>query len=148
MPLRRPAPKVIFTNEAGVTLPPRLENLTNFLLRRTAAAAGCRFSSVSVAFVTPAAMRRLNRVHRRHDRVTDVLSFTYEPSPVVGELVLCLWQAERQARRQRHSLAAELGVLITHGLVHLAGHDHMKPAERRIMRALEQQVLQVKHQRP
>jgi probable rRNA maturation factor len=113
------------------------------LVRRATIVSRRTYGDVTVVLVTPGDIRILNRRYRRHDRVTDVLSFTYDDNPIVGELVICLVQAKRQAKRAGHSLLHELDVLVTHGLLHLAGHDHMKVAERKSMRALEDRILKV-----
>ena len=106
-------------------------------------AAKRRYAQVGLVFVGQAAMRALNRRYRKHDKVTDVLSFTYRSSPVEGEIIVCLPQAKRQAAVRKHTLKKELDALITHGLLHLAGHDHMRARERTRMRALEQAVLRL-----
>lgn len=134
---RHPAASLAFHSE--VALPPHVRVLARRCL--TAAAAGRRYSSISLALVTPATMRQLNRTYRRHDSVTDVLSFTYQVDPPGGEVVICPAQARAQARKRRHSLERELAVLMVHGLMHVAGYDHVKLAERRVMRAAERQVL-------
>ena len=104
---------------------------------------GDYFAEVTVGLVDGSEMRRLNKVYRKHDKVTDILSFTYEAKPIVGELVLCLDQADRQAIRRRHDLAKEVKILFIHALLHLAGYDHMKLSERKIMRGLENKILEL-----
>jgi probable rRNA maturation factor len=75
-------------------------------------------------------MRTLNRRFRRVDRPTDVLSFPTlkEPpssrSPFLGDLVVDLPYAARQARRRGHAVAREVRILLAHGLLHLLGYDH------------------------
>ena len=58
-----------------------------------------------------------------------------------GELYLSTARITAQARRYRHSPGAELLRLVTHGLLHLTGHDHVKAGERRVMRAAERHAL-------
>jgi probable rRNA maturation factor len=129
-------------NESGRRLPNRAKARAEQLLGRVAARLGRRFSEVGLTYVTPGVSRTLNRRYRRHNWVTDVLSFTYQSKPVVGELVICLRQAELQARRADTSLMTELDRLLVHGYLHLAGYDHLRAAERRVMRALEDRLLQ------
>lgn len=82
---------------------------------------------VSVLLAAEGKIRRLNRQFRGKDKATDVLSF---PAPdamageVAGDLAISVPTALRQAREQGHTLAVEIKVLILHGLLHLAGHDH------------------------
>jgi probable rRNA maturation factor len=90
-------------------------------------------------------VRRLNLRYRRLARTTDVLSFSVPGIPGVvseaGEIYLSVPQARRQARRYSHALASELERLVVHGALHLAGFDHKRPAEARLMRAKERRYL-------
>jgi probable rRNA maturation factor len=130
-------------NESGRKLPRGARARAALLLKRVSRATQRAFGEVGVTYVTPAVSRQLNHRYRRHNWVTDVLSFTYHVRPIDGELTICLTQAERQARRFKHSLATELDRLLVHGFLHLAGHDHIKKAERTVMRSLEDRVLKV-----
>jgi probable rRNA maturation factor len=102
---------------------------------------------ISIAFVNERTMRRLNREYRGKDRVTDVLSFTLlDPRSAVagqpvGELLLCYPQARRQAAELDHSVRDELLFLIVHGVLHLFGYDHEKPAEAKRMFLLQTRAL-------
>ncbi len=79
---------------------------------------------ISVAIVTESEIRRLNKVYRHKDKVTDVLSFSLETQDFLGEVVICLPQARLQAKENKHSLKAELQFLTIHGILHLLGYDH------------------------
>lgn len=114
-------------------------------------------ASLSVSFVGDAAIRRLNREHRGQDRATDVLSFPLlepalrraqhdelkpgrrsgappvtdgAPERLLGDVVISLDTASRQARAYDAPLRAEVERLLIHGLLHLLGHDHEEPRER------------------
>ena len=83
--------------------------------------------AVTIALVSDAAMRRLNRTYRHKDYATDVLSFATEnPSRrrVQGDVVIALGVTARQARAMGHTEAIELRILALHGLLHLLGYDH------------------------
>jgi probable rRNA maturation factor len=69
-------------------------------------------------------LRELNRRFRRKDKPTDVLSFPRSAGQPGGDIAISANHARRSARRFGHSLAAELKILILHGMLHLAGHDH------------------------
>jgi probable rRNA maturation factor len=108
--------------------------------------------ALALAFVTDARMRRLNRQFAGNDYITDVLSFAaredggrYRVPPPgeieLGDIVIALPQAVRQARAAGHPLARELDLLVTHGVLHLLGYDHDVPAAARRMDALQAQVL-------
>src|SRR3989344_6454660 len=97
---------------------------------------------ISLALVSPALMKRLNRVYRAKDQVTDVLSFNIDNDLVLGEVIICPEQASRQARSRRVSYQSELKLLTVHGILHLLGYDHERSATaaRRQLR-LEHQIL-------
>jgi len=81
---------------------------------------------VSVALVSDARMRTLNRSYRNKDYATDVLSFPAGDSAdaFLGDIVIATGVAARQADDAGHALATELRVLALHGLLHLLGYDH------------------------
>ena len=95
---------------------------------------------MTVAIVSNARVRALNRRYRRKDGATDVLSFPSEERGFLGDVVIASGVAARQAREAGHSLATELRVLALHGLLHLLGYDHerddgrMARLERRLRR--------------
>ncbi len=128
-------------NESGLRLPRASGARTRTLLKRVGRLSRVRFADVGVTYVTPSVSRSLNRRYLRHDWTTDVLSFTYQTAPIKGELVICLSQAVRQARRAGTSLSRELDRLLVHGLLHLAGYDHVQKGERATMRRLEDRAL-------
>jgi probable rRNA maturation factor len=109
---------------------------------RLLAAVGEPASSLSIALVGDRAIRRLNRAHRGQDRATDVLSFSLAepaargrrasdaPERMLGDVVISLDRAARQAAEYDASLAAEVQRLLIHGILHLLGHDHEIPRER------------------
>jgi len=96
--------------------------------------------TMTVAIVSDARVRALNRKFRRKDKETDVLSFPAEEPGYLGDVVISSGVAARQARAAGHSLATELRVLALHGLLHLLGYDHerddgqMARLERRLRR--------------
>jgi probable rRNA maturation factor len=104
---------------------------------------------VTVALVSDARVRLLNRQYRGRDYATDVLSFPTSPDPSrqsarrvlhLGDIVIATGVARRQARRVGHAERIELRVLALHGLLHLLGYDHerdkgaMARLERRLRR--------------
>jgi probable rRNA maturation factor len=101
--------------------------------------------SMSVAILSDARVRALNKRYRGIDRATDVLSFPASdaggPAPrTLGDVVIARGVAARQAAAAGHSTATELRVLALHGLLHLMGYDHhgdggrMRAVERRLRR--------------
>lgn len=93
-------------------------------------------------------MRTLNRTYRGKDRTTDVLSFPMiERVPpgydgLLGDIVISIPKAGRQARDAGCPLSEELDRLFVHGLLHLFGYDHeLGPAEARRMQRKEKKIL-------
>jgi rRNA maturation RNase YbeY len=88
-------------------------------------------AGVTVAFVSDRAMSGLNRLWRRKRGTTDVLSFPAEQDEFekmegsrLGDVVISVEQAARQAKENDLSLDQEIAQLILHGLIHLCGYDH------------------------
>jgi probable rRNA maturation factor len=79
---------------------------------------------VAILITNSASIRRLNRNFRGKDKPTDVLSFPSSAKELAGDIAISAQIANKQARALGHTLAAELKVLILHGMLHLAGHDH------------------------
>ncbi len=83
-----------------------------------------------VVFVSDKKMRALNRDFRGKDSTTDVLSFGYEPDEFggdadnLGDIVISVEQAARQAEENNLDFEAEIKQLILHGILHLGGGDH------------------------
>jgi probable rRNA maturation factor len=98
---------------------------------------------ISVAFVSEAQMRKLNRQWRGKYRVTDVLSFRYDEEDLKGEIVVSYAQAKRQAMAMGHSTRDEVCFLLVHGVLHLFGYDHEKPIEAKKMFTLQNKILQL-----
>lgn len=82
---------------------------------------------VEVLLTSDAELQRLNRTFRRKNKPTDILSFPTPPEIAqhhAGDLAISLDTAARQAAAHGHTLPTELRILLLHGLLHLAGHDH------------------------
>ncbi len=114
------------------------------LVRTVLEGEGIRTAEISVALVDNRIMRRLNRRFLRHDQTTDVLSFRLDDareSLLRGEIVVSADVARKSARRFGHSARAEVALYVLHGLLHLAGYDDRRTADRERMRAREQHYL-------
>jgi len=103
---------------------------------------------LSILLTDDPGIRALNRSWRRKDRPTDVLSFPAgEPPPGhrgprhLGDVILSLDTARKQARAYRRTLAQELDLYLVHGLLHLLGHDHHRRRDAERMAALENRLL-------
>ena len=104
-------------------------------------------AEVSVALVGDQEMRPLNAKYRKKNRTTDVLSFPADPSmplrsALLGDVIISVEQARRQAKERKSSLKMEMVTLLIHGILHLLGYDHERsPRQAKIMASLEQKLL-------
>jgi rRNA maturation RNase YbeY len=96
-------------------------------------------ADLSIAFIGQGRMRKLNRKYRGKNRVTDVLAFPElkmpfekfkigppQKVPSLGEIVICLRQVKKNAKRFKTSFKEELARVLIHGILHLLGYDHEK----------------------
>ena len=109
---------------------------------------------IGLRLTDDAEIQSLNAQYRQQDKPTDVLSFAalevdFPQSPemldaplYLGDIVISVNTAQRQAQQQGHSLLTELAWLSAHGLLHLLGWDH--PDEEQLMQMLKQQVILLK----
>lgn len=117
---------------------------------------------ISVVFVNDRVMRELNLAWRSKDKTTDVLSFPLEedvwacidrpdglPPVALGDIVISVPQAMRQADAYGVTLSEEIARLLVHGTLHLLGYDHERgTAEARAMRSLEAAILRKMEKEP
>ena len=113
-------------------------------------ARGLSHSELSVALVDDDTIQRLNRDYRGKDSPTDVLAFAMsegealvemEGEPLLlGDVIISVPTAERQARRRKRPLLDELTMLLAHGLLHLLGYDHDTDETEREMTALTREL--------
>ena len=98
---------------------------------------------MQLIFVDTDEIRRLNQTYRHIDRITDVLSFVNdEPEDhSLGDVFICLEQADKQRTKYGHSLKREIGFLAVHGYLHLKGYDHHTAEEEKIMIAKQEEIL-------
>ena len=123
--------------------------------RRLMALVGVAACELSIVIADDVFVHALNREFRGKDRPTDVLSFSQleevrpaQAYPLVpaagtalGDVVISLDTARRQARRLGVAPAARMRTLLVHGLLHLLGYDHEAPDEAERMEGLETEVL-------
>lgn len=82
-----------------------------------------RDAMISIAFVTRAAIARINRRYLGHGGATDVISFAFG-DPLVGDIYISPDVARRNAREHGVGVREELARLVIHGVLHVTGHDH------------------------
>ena len=121
-------------------------------------------TAVFVTIVNDDEIREINREQRGKDMSTDVLSFPtvnypagqtaggcakllkreYDPeigACLLGDIVISMDHVRAQAEEYGHSMERESGYLLTHGLFHLMGYDHMTEEDKPVMRAMEEKSL-------
>jgi probable rRNA maturation factor len=114
--------------------------------KRLLSAAGEEDSALSLTLVGDKSIRELNRDYRGKDAPTDVLSFPMERSPapeaerLLGDVVISVETAARQAAEYDATLQREIYRLLIHGLLHLLGYDHVLAAQRRLMEQEERRL--------
>ena len=135
----------------------RLDRLARAILSDVGEAS----AELGIMFVGDQRMRGLNRKYRGKDRTTDVLAFAMREAPdssagLLGDVVIAVPTAVRQAKQGQRSLDEELAVLLVHGILHLCGYDHersekearrMHRRERMILRSLARFPKQVNRTR-
>ena len=105
-----------------------------------------RRSELSIALIGDYEMRPLNAKYRKKNRTTDVLSFAVEDYPkagtkMLGDVVICVEQARRQAKERGTTLKSEMATLLIHGLLHLLGYDHERSTRQaKVMVAIERKL--------
>lgn len=130
------------------------------VIEQTLRDCGRHQATVTVVITTDEVIRALNRDYRKVDAPTDVLSFaSQEANPLdhpalvlppelaaelatyLGDIVIAYPYAEHQAARYQNAVAAELRLLVVHGVLHLLGYDHATPEEEAAMWARQEAVL-------
>lgn len=115
---------------------------------------GVSDSELSILLCDDKRIRKLNREHRDKDKPTDVLSFPQaefrQPEKparghslqLLGDVVISLETAQRQADGRRRPLENEVRFLLAHGILHLLGHDHMTADEKNVMSRRAKELVQ------
>lgn len=123
--------------------------------RRLLQAVDEEHATLSLTLVDDAAIQQINREQRGKDAPTDVLSFpAYDPGDLdarthahagdpIGDVVISIDTARRQAADYDGTLQNEVYRLLIHGILHVLGHDHMEPEERATMEAEERRLADV-----
>jgi probable rRNA maturation factor len=97
---------------------------------------------IGVSYVSDIEIRRLNRMYRNKDAVTDVLSFASDfvsHTGVLGDVVICFDQAMRQA--ESGDIELEVVDLMVHGILHVLGYDHEIPPDAAVMFPLQDRLV-------
>jgi len=110
-------------------------------------------SEVSLVLTDDKEIQHLNRVYRNNDYPTDVLSFSMQEGLddfagkdelgeyLLGDIIISIETANRQAKDSNHSLYNELAILLVHGLLHLLGFEHIDEVSTQKMQREEKRIL-------
>lgn len=105
---------------------------------------------ISITFIDDDEIHELNKEYRGVDKPTDVLSFPMGEDELdipgetlLGDIVISIETARRQAEEFGHSLEREISYLVAHSMFHLMGYDHMNDEEKVIMRRKEKKVMSI-----
>ena len=113
-------------------------------------AEGVPSAELGILITDDATVHDLNRRYADEDKPTDVLSFSLregeefvspDDTERLGEVIISLDTAKRQAEEAGRALEAEVAHLLVHGILHLLGYDHAEPDEERAMQARERELL-------
>ena len=106
---------------------------------------------LTVLVVSPGQIKKLNRLYRHKNTVTDVLSFSQAEGPALilprqkqaylGDIVLCLSLIKKQAKIFKHSLKQEFSLLLVHGFLHLLGYEDKTQKQYQKMAKIQDDVL-------
>lgn len=102
----------------------------------------------SYIFVDEKEIHQINKTYRQIDRPTDVISFAYIDEDAsrnipeeLGDIFICTQKVFEQAVEYGHTPYRECAFLITHGILHLLGYDHIQKEDEQQMFALQDQIL-------
>jgi probable rRNA maturation factor len=104
-------------------------------------------TTIGIVITGNAEMHSLNREYRGFDQTTDVLSFNENYSDpesgleYLGDIIISVPQAKKQALEGGHSIEKEIQVLVIHGVLHLSGYDHDTKSNQKKMWQLQAEIL-------
>lgn len=101
-------------------------------------------AEVCVSFTDDENIHHLNRQYRHIDKPTDVLAFPQDmENNLLGDVIVSLETAQRQADEKKHSLQWEMAFLVTHGFLHLLGFDHQREEDEKVMFAQQDELMEI-----
>jgi len=126
-----------------------VEEILRKSAERTLIEEGCEECEVSVLLTDDSEIHNLNAAYRDVDSPTDVLAFAMREGDdgdpddkILGDVVISIDTAERQTKEYKHSIEAELSLLVIHGILHLLGYDHAEGDEADIMQKKQKEIIE------
>lgn len=141
--------EILIQNQQQITV--KTEQLTNRALKVLQAENCSQNTEVSVLLTGDETIKILNGQYRGIDETTDVLSFSQHETDEVfpgaddenllGDIVISVETARRQAEARGFTMDEEIEILLVHGLLHLLGYDHSEPDQAEEMFARQAELL-------
>ncbi|MBQ9267555.1 MAG: rRNA maturation RNase YbeY [Clostridia bacterium] len=148
---------MIEINYNNITKMPKEEKLIKQVVKKVLEAEEIKHDvDVYITLTNNEEIHKINKEYRDVDRPTDVLSFPmYEreeipglkedkqsdEEEILGDIIVSVEKVKEQAEEYGHSFERELAYLVTHGMLHILGYDHMIEEEKKVMRAREEAIL-------
>ncbi|KXH87408.1 rRNA maturation RNase YbeY [Sporosarcina sp. HYO08] len=146
----------LYFDDERETVGEEIKSLITNVLNHAAKKEGIqRQSEVSITFMSDAEIQEVNAQYRGKNQPTDVISFALEElsegevaivseegmPTVLGDIIISIDTAKRQAEEYGHSMEREMGFLALHGFLHLLGYDHLTEEEEKEMFGRQQDIL-------
>ena len=120
------------------------------ILKRALKSEKIKNASFNVILIDDKEITKINKMYRKKDKPTDVISFALEDNKksisaynkrILGDIYISVETAKKQAKEYNHSLKRELCFLSVHGLLHLLGYDHIEEKDEKIMFKKQELIL-------
>jgi probable rRNA maturation factor len=130
--------------------PTWLKRLSSLVLKKVKGPAFEKRAELSIVLTGDGEVKKLNKLYRKKDKTTDVLSFPLlegrklssgDGKIALGDVVISVPQTKRQSVKIGKSFKGELALLLVHGILHLLGYDHATRAQETRMFALQAHLL-------
>ncbi len=125
----------------GLILPLRTRPILRTTAGRVMALENLTDRELDVLLTTDLHIQKLSKTYLKKDHTTDVMAFSQDDEKYLGDIVISVETAMRQAQDYGHDLLTELQYLLIHGILHLMGFNDDKPANRKAMRTKEKEIL-------
>ena len=126
------------------TLNPALSKLSSSILKKLIKLEKAQFTELNILFCNDSFIKNLNFKYRGKNKPTDIITFYYDEGKrtgLIGDIMISLPTAKRQAKELGHTLGEELTILLVHGFYHLLGFDHIKDSDHKKMANKEKKAL-------
>lgn len=130
--------KIIYVNSTKKSIP---KKLFSEILKRLPNFVETKKTEVELLITDNKEIHALNLAYRKKDSATDVLSFGFDDTTSLGQIVISVERAKEQADELNQPLNKELEFLFTHGLLHLLGFDHENQEDEKLMLGVAYKIL-------